>query len=96
MEKHKIRINNIIIDDNLFNIISSNGNKYISNIKKGSVNFKIYNEDNTEINIGNLEEGMLAKIYGKPDNKKNIIINKIVVKNIYAFNSETSEEFDDI
>ena len=43
MIKYKIRINKIGFNDDSLNIISSNGLNFTGQIKKGSVNFKIYN-----------------------------------------------------
>jgi len=109
--KHKIKIKSIIIDKNNFIIESDNNHLFTSKIIKGSVNFKIYNENNQEVNLSNLEEGELIKIYeniiSKTNEKNNItnnnfkkieqknsIINKIIIKNKYIFNSDSSENYD--
>lgn len=117
--KHKIKIKSINIDKNNFIIKSENNLTFISKIIKGSVNFKIFNENDDEVNLSNLEVGDLIQIYeitdSKPENKdidkllrlldnknnnfkkpeqKNSIINKIIIKNKYIFNSESSENYD--
>ena len=94
MIKYKIRINKIGFNDDSLNIISSNGLNFTGQIKKGSVNFKIYNEDKQEVNLSNLDEGNLVKIYGNKI-KNNIIIKKIIIKNNYSFNSDSSDEIYD-
>lgn len=115
--KHKIKIKKIIIDKNNFIIESENNLIFTSKIIKGSVDFKIYNENNDEVNLSNLEIGDLIQVYeitdSKPEKKdvdklltlldnkkfkksdqKNSIINKIIIKNKYVFNSESSENYD--
>jgi hypothetical protein len=117
--KHKIKIKSINIDKNNFIIKSEDNLTFISKIIKGSVNFKIFNENDDEVNLSNLEVGDLIQIYeitdSKPENKdidkllrlldnknnnfkkpeqKNSIINKIIIKNKYIFNSESSENYD--
>jgi hypothetical protein len=116
--KHKIKIKKIIIDKNNFIIESENNLTFMSKIIKGSIDFKIYNENNEEVYLSNLEVGDLIQVYqltdSKPEKKdidkllnlldknnnfkkpeqKNSIINKIVIKNKYVFNSESSENYD--
>ena len=117
--KHKIKIKSINIDKNNFIIESENNLTFISKIIKGSVDFKIYNENNEEDYLSNLEVGDLIQVYeitdSKPEKKdvdklltlldnknnnfkkseqKNSIINKIIIKNKYIFNSESSENYD--
>lgn len=116
--KHKIKIKSINIDKNNFIIESENNLTFTSKIIKGSVDFKIYNENNEEVYLSNLEVGDLIQVYqlsdSKPEKKdidkllnlldknnnfkkpeqKNSIINKIVIKNKYVFNSESSENYD--
>jgi len=118
--KHKIKIKSINIDKNNFIIESDNNLIFTSRIIKGSVDFKIYNENNQEVYLSNLEVGDLIQVYqlidSKPkkkdvdklldllDNKNNNFkkseqknsINKIVIKNKYVFNSESSENYDNI
>jgi len=114
MIKNKIKISKIIIENNLFKIISDNNIEFISKIHKGSVNFKIYNEDNQEVNISNINEGDKIKIYTNKkinltnedklvnilnninnNNIKNNIISKILIKNKYEFNSDSSNDYND-
>jgi len=95
MIKTKIRIKKINIEDNIFSIESIDNKLYISDIIKGSVNFKIYNEDMIEVNLSNLEEDSCVKVYGKNtkiNEKNNIIIKKIIVQNKYIFDSDSSED----
>lgn len=93
MIKDKIKIEKIDIIDNLFIIKPSNDKTYYSKIIKGSVNFTIFNESKQELNLNNIEIGDIIKIYGKKNKENNnIIINKIIVKNKYFFNSESDSE----
>jgi hypothetical protein len=77
----KSKINKIIITNDQFILLCNNIN-YISNITLGSVNFLVYNEYNEEINICNLEEDDIIKIFFIKDDKNNII-KKILMKNKY-------------
>ncbi len=117
--KHKIKVKSIRFDNNNFIILSENNQTFISKIIKGSVDFKIYNENKEEVNLSNLEIGDLIQIYEITDSKqdeyndvdkllilldqnnnfkkpkqKNSIINKIIIKNKYVFNSDSSENYD--
>jgi hypothetical protein len=119
ISKHKIKIKSINLDKNNFIIQSENNQTFISKIIKGSVDFKIYNENKEELNLSNLEIGDLIQIYEITDLKqeenndvdkllilldqnnnfkkpkqKNSIINKIIIKNKYVFNSDSSENYD--
>jgi len=118
ISKHKIKIKSINLDKNNFIIQSENNQTFISKIIKGSVDFKIYNENKEELNLSNLEIGDLIQIYEITDLKqeenndvnkllilldqnnnfkkpkqKNSIINKIIIKNKYVFNSDSSENY---
>ena len=101
MNKYKIVIKQIIITSELFTIISTNDINFISKINKGSINFKIYNEDCQEVNLSNIEEGDIIYIYTQSIYKsidlidKPIIIKKILIKNKYIFNSESSNDSND-
>jgi hypothetical protein len=90
MKIFKITINMIDIDMNTFTITSTDNIKFISDIVKGSVGFLIYNENNEEMNLCNLMNGMNVKIVGL-NNKENIIIKKIYIKNNYIIHSEDSD-----
>ena len=173
INKYKIKIGSIDFNNNNFTILSDNQEIFESKIIKGSVDFKIFNEHDQEVNLSNLESGDLVQIIGitnpddkpltnpddkpltnpddkqltnpkyqpliksndkpltnpkyqplKPEEKKHvnellkligetniniknnnliksksvqknsIIIKKIIIKNKYVFNSESSEEFD--
>ncbi len=114
IEKFKVKIDKIIISNNELNLLSSNGITFKSQILKGSIGFKIFNEANQEVNFGNLEEGEIIKIYGtneiikdsenlnsnsdekKVSQKNNIIIKKIIIKNRYVFNSDSSDDLENI
>lgn len=133
ISKYKIKIDSVNFDNNKFIIRSDKGEIFISKIKKGSVEFKIFNEHDQEVNLSNLDKGDMIQIIGvsdsklsdnilnseeknevatlleliggldnnnyknnmkKTDQKNSIIIKKIIIKNKYIFNSESSEEFD--
>ncbi len=100
MDKNKIKIKQIKIENNLFIINDADGNSYTGEIIKGSVNFKVFNEDNHEVSINNIEEGDVIKIQvlntqlKDLHKQKNSIIKKIIIKNKYVFNSESSDEFE--
>jgi len=97
MIKYKIKIDKINITYDIFSIISTTKNNYISEIKKGSVLCKIYNDDMKEISLNNLEEGDNVTIYGNINKENNlIIIKKIKIKNKYKFINESSEDIDNI
>ncbi len=129
IDKYKIKIDKILILDNVLNLLSSNGQIFKSEILKGSIGFKIFNESEQEVNLSNLEEGDIIKVYGtygtygkyekyrtlnnnqeageiniindsnnlngkKISQKNNIIIKKIIIKNKYVFNSESSDDLE--
>lgn len=91
MKKVKVKILDIIIDNN-FKILSKDY-IFISKIKKGSVDFKIFNENNEEVNLSNLNTGDIIKVYGINIDKNNIVIKKIIIQNNYILLSDSSEEF---
>jgi hypothetical protein len=123
LNKYKIKIRKIDLNSNNFRIESDDGKLFITSIKKGSIQCKIFNESNQEVNLCSLEENSLLTIIGsemkdpklsdehtlynylinnlennepkKNENKeKNIIvIKKIIVKNNYVFNSDSSDEY---
>jgi len=94
--EYKIKIDKILFTDKLFTIISNN-KIFISKIVKGSVTFKIYNEDGNEVNLDSINENDNIIVYGL-ENKENIIIKKIYVKNNYRFfldsDSDSEKIFD--
>lgn len=100
MEKKKIIINSISFTNDLFTIKDTNGHEFTGKIVKGSVDFKVYNEDSQEMNISNIEEGDVINILITKNNtidlkeQKNSIIKKIIIKNKYIFNSESSDDFE--
>ena len=99
MLKFKIKVKKIDINDKKLSIISQNNDKiFISPIIKGSIKCKIFNESEEEVNLGNLEENSIIKIYGvnekNQENKNIVIIKKIQIKNTYIFNSDSSEDID--
>ena len=101
MYKYKIVIKQIIITPEVFKIISTDGINFISKINKGSIKFKIYNEDNQQVNLCNINEGDIVNIYTKQLYKsidlinQTIIIKKILIKNKYIFHSESSDDLID-
>ncbi len=96
----KIKINSINITQESFIITGTDGRIFTSKIKKGSVNFQVYNQDNQEVNISNIEEGDVIKIQTINEKsldktqQKNNIIKKIIIKNKYVFNSESSDDLE--
>lgn len=94
MRKYKIKIHDVIFEDNIFTIISAKNERFISNIIKGSVNFNIYNGLNKEINLNGLQKDKIIKIYGKLENN-NIVIKKVCVCDKYVFYSDSSENSED-
>jgi hypothetical protein len=95
----KIKINSMNLTKDLFIITDTNGKTFTGKILKGSVDFRIYNEDNQEVNLSNIEEGDVIKIQtydiksSDLKEEKNNIIKKIIIKNKYVFNSESSDDF---
>jgi hypothetical protein len=118
LNKYKIKIKKFDLNSNNLRIESYDGNIFMTSIKKGSIQCKIFNESKQEVNLSSLEENSLVTIIGliindstiSNNNKiynylindlennykeKNIIvIRKIIVKNNYVFNSDSSYEFD--
>lgn len=96
----KIKINSLKFTQELFVITDTAGKTYTSNIVKGSVGFRVYNEENQEVPISNIEEGDVIKIQTTNSKnsdikqQKNNIIKKIIIKNKYVFNSESSDDFE--
>ena len=129
LNKYKIKINKIDFNSNNFKIESDNGIIFMTPVIKGSIQCKIFNESNQEVNLSSIKENSLVTIISstnypvikevkisditslhkhldndlvnnelnKSENKeKNIIvIKKIIVKNNYVFNSDSSEEYND-
>ena len=95
----KIKISSMNLTKDLFIITDTNGKIFTGKILKGSVDFRIYNEDNQEVNLSNIEEGDVIKIQTNNiksfdlKEQKNNIIKKIIIKNKYVFNSESSDDF---
>lgn len=90
MKKDKIKINKINIENNNFIIVSNKNTVYTAPIISGSVMFKIYNENNKEVDLSSIDENDIITMYS---NNINSII-KIRIKNKYTFNSDSSEESD--
>jgi len=96
----KIKINTVNFTQESFTITDTEGRTYTSKVVKGSVNFRVYNQDEQEVPISNIEEGDVIKIQianGKTFDKiqpKNNIIKKIIIKNKYVFNSESSDDLE--
>ena len=63
MVKYKIVIKQIIITPELFTIISTDGIKFVSKINKGSIKFKIYNEDYQQVNLCNINEDDIVNVF---------------------------------
>ena len=95
LKKYKIKINNILLTSNSFTIKSTDNIIFKSPIIKGSIGFKIYNENNNEVNLSNINNNDLIIIYGN-DNEEDVInIHKIVIKNNYVLNSDSSDDIND-
>jgi hypothetical protein len=92
LNKYKIKIRKTYFNSNNFKIESYKGNIFTTTIKKGSVQCKIFNELQQEVNLTYLEENSLVTIIGLKKNNI-IVIKKIIVKNNYVFNSDSSDEF---
>ena len=101
--KYKIKISSIDFNNNHFIIRSDNGQIFESKIKKGSVDFKIFNQHDQEVNLSNLESGDLIQIFGmsKPndqilkledDNNINELVRLIGGSNIYINNSKLEKK----
>jgi hypothetical protein len=73
INKYKIKIASINFNNNNFIIESENGETFISKIIKGSVDFKIFNENDEEVNLSNLESGNLVQIIGFSKSKDDIL-----------------------
>lgn len=122
LNKYKIKISKIDLTVNNFKIESEDGKIFVAPIKKGSVECRIFNESNQEVNLGSIIENTLVTIIGLKINdmsildkeklykilvndlthkktkniEKNIIvIKKIIVKNNYVFNSDSSDELNE-
>jgi len=89
LPKYKIKI--IQIECNKDNLIikSEDGTMFRSPIKKGSIECRIYNELNQEVNLGYLEENSLVTIYGVK-NKENKLSDKQKLYN-YLTNNLVNE-----
>jgi hypothetical protein len=99
MIKYKIKIYSIeLLSDSLI-ITSTTQMTFSTTISKGSIGCKIYNESNQEVSLYNIIEGSLITIYTNSqdvDQKKTLIIKKIITKNNYVLENSSSEEIDDI
>lgn len=96
----KIKINSLNFTKDLFTITDTEGKTYTSQVIKGSVSFRVYNQEDQEVPISNIEEGDVIKIKILNDKtrdktqQKNNIIKKIIIKNKYVFNSESSDDLE--
>jgi hypothetical protein len=96
LKKNKIKISKINIENDIFSILSHNNEIFNADIIKGSVRFKIYNENKDEIYLNGIEEGDIITVYSTSDKNKNINnIIKIKMQNKYILNSDSSEEIID-
>lgn len=95
----KIKIHSMNLTKDFITITDTNGKTFTGKILKGSVDFHIYNENNQEVSLSNIEEGDIIKIQtiniksSDLKEQKNNIIKKIIIKNKYVFNSESSDDF---
>ena len=95
LKKYKIKINNILLTSNSFTIKSTDNIIFKSPIIKGSIGFKIYNENNNEVNLSNINNNDSIIIYGNDNIDSSVDIHKIVIKNNYVLNSDSSDDFND-
>ncbi len=96
INKYKIKISKINLNYNKLKIESDDNKIFIIPVKKGSIQCKIFNQSNNEVNLNSLEENSLVTIIGFENKEKNIIIiKKIFVKNKYVLNYDSSEEYND-
>ena len=92
LKKYKIKINNILLSHDSLLIESTDNISFISPIIKGSIKFKIYNENGNEVTLANINNNDLVVIYGN-NNDTLITIHKIIIKNNYILNSDSSDDF---
>ena len=64
LNKYKIKISKIDFNSNDFRIESDDGTIFITPIKKGSIQCKIFNESNQEVSLSSIEENSLVTIIG--------------------------------
>lgn len=108
IQKYKIKINKIDIIPNYFILLSNKNELYYADITKGSVNFRIYNDNNIELYLDAINEEDNITIYGiKEDNNiinnnlldynKNTIINikKIKIKAKYKFIEDSDNDYEE-
>lgn len=95
MEKYNINVKEINITRDQFTIQGNSNRVFVGSIIKGSVNFKVFNENNDEVCISSIDIGDFIKIYGY-ENNENIVIKKVLVKNKYIFNSDSSDDIDNL
>ena len=107
IQKYKIKISKIDIIHSFFLLLSDKNELYYSNITKGTVDFRLYNDNNIELYLNNINEGDNITIYGVkgnnilinnlPDYNKNTIINikKIKIKAKYKFIEDSDEEYEE-
>jgi hypothetical protein len=93
LKKYKIKINNILLSHDSLLIESTNNISFTSPIIKGSIKFKIYNENGDEVTLANINNNDLVVIYATDNNEALINIHKIIIKNNYILNSDSSDDF---
>ena len=93
LKKYKIKINNIFLSQDYLIIKTIDDILFTSPIIKGSIKFKIYNENGNEVNLSNINNNDLVIIYGQDTQEATININKIIIKNNYILNSDSSDDF---
>jgi hypothetical protein len=81
-------INNIYIKDNIF-YINTNRGTYQSDIINGSINFKLFDNNDNELYLSTLNIGEKVKLF-----YKNNIIKKIIIDTKYYINTDSSDTED--
>jgi hypothetical protein len=86
------KIKTIIFETNKMIIELEEGNKYYSEIKKGSIRCDILNELNNIVPLSYLEEGDLIKLNILENIQGLSKIKKIYINSKYQFMSDSSED----
>lgn len=78
-------IKDIYIKEDIFYITTDKGT-YQANIINGSINFKLFDENNNELYLSTLNIGEKVRLFCK-----NNIIKKIIIDTKYCINTDSSD-----